>query len=174
MKQDSAVERHSPEVRDNLPISGVVFQRPPVVSYEFGNLVELFRTEWSGVFQEGDGFDHLYFIKNPEPGARPDWHKHEHTLDRYMVIEGVLELVLWDGRENSPTTDEQISVTLEAGSPERYSMVRIPPGVWHTLCWVSPAGGILVNAKDPPFAPESPDKYRVPLSHNAPNPTHRF
>jgi len=174
MKKDPSVRPEGPIVRDDLPIEGVVLQRPPVVAYEYGNLVELFRPEWPGVFASGEELGHLYFINNPQQGGRGEWHKHDLTVDRYSVVKGILELILWDSREGSTSKDAQMSVILEAGSLDRYSMARIPPGVWHTIIWKTVGGGILVNAKDPAFAHTDPDKYRISFETKPPEPDHYF
>lgn len=174
MKKDSAVTPESPTVRVDLPIEGVVLQRPRVVEYEYGNLVELFRPEWPGVFASGEAPGHLYFIDNPQHGGRGEWHKHDLTVDRYSVVKGILELILWDSRDGSASKDVQMSVVLEAGSRDRYSMARIPAGVWHTIIWKTVDGGVLLNAKDPAFVHADPDKYRLAFETKAPEPGHYF
>lgn len=174
MIKDSPATPHQPETLSVPEIEGLVLQRAPSVVYKHGVLVELYREEWDGVFRESEGINHLYLIQNPNEGGRGEWHKHDATLDRYMVAQGTLELILWDDRKESVTRGNQISVTLQPGSSSNYSMARIPPGVWHTLFWRSPGGGVLVNSKNPPFLPSDPDKYRLSLDEMPARPTHFY
>lgn len=158
--QDSPGPLHAPFFASDVPIEGVVLQRAPFVAYEHGELTELFRPEWTGVFQEGETIDHLYAVWAPRGGKRDEWYFHKQTTDRYAVLVGSLWLGLYDGRKVSPSSGAFMAVVLEANSQENYSMVRIPPGVWHSLEWQSQPG-LFINAKTPPYQQASPDKFRV-------------
>lgn len=153
---------HKPEIFLPVPIEGVVVQRSPVVEYSEGSLTELFRPEWVGVFAEAEPIDHLYAVFAPKGGTRKEWSYHAHTLDRYMLVFGGLDIGLYDGREESPSFGAFMVVSLNAESPGSPNSVRIPPMVWHSLRWTSPQG-LFVNAKLPGFNPALVDKFRVPL-----------
>lgn len=159
-KRDQKGPDHRPDLDFDAKIDGVVVAMAPVVPYEYGILTELYRPEWHGVFAEGEAIEHLYAVTN-HAGMRDEWYFHEHTLDRYMVLHGVLELGLYDGREGSATHGEFTVVSLSGGAPGFPNSVRIPPGVWHSLRWTT-QDGLFVNAKLPGFNRELVDKFRIP------------
>lgn len=160
-KRDPEGPDHKPELQFHSKIDGVVIQGCPVVPYAYGTLTELFRPEWHGVFAEGESIEHLYCVRNGS-GMRKEWYFHEHTLDRYMVVLGGLDVGLYDGRGNSPTQGSFEVVSLKSDSPGLPNAIRIPPGVWHSLNW-NTEDGLFVNAKLPGFNRELVDKFRVPL-----------
>ena len=100
-KRDEPGPDHSPLVNAVGEIDGVVTQNTPHVAYEHGTLTELYRPEWAGVFAEGEPIEHLYTVWAPRGGMRREWYFHEHTLDRYMILRGLLDVGLYDGREGS-------------------------------------------------------------------------
>ena len=153
---------HKPVVAPSDVIAGVVVVSFPSVAYSEGVLTELFRPEWEGLVAAGETINHLYTIWAPRGGVRKEWYFHAHSLDRYMVLSGTLRVGLYDGREDSPTHSGFQTVDLHPASEDMPSGLRIPPGVWHSLNWLSPTG-LLVNAKNPPFERAKPDKFRIPL-----------
>jgi dTDP-4-dehydrorhamnose 3,5-epimerase len=144
-------------------IDGVICQGMPFVEYSGGYLTEMFRTTWFGVFQEGESVDHLYTVYAPEGGIRAEWYYHEHTLDRYVLLLGGLDLGLYDAREDSPTFGKFLVVSLQSHDEGSANAIRIPPGVWHSLKWTTETG-MFLNSKLPPYRPGLPDKFRVSLS----------
>jgi dTDP-4-dehydrorhamnose 3,5-epimerase len=160
--KDASVPRHEPEFY-NSGIEGVVLMKSPTVRYLGDNLLtELFRPEWHGVFAPGEPIEQFYTIRAPSGGKRREWYYHEHTLDRYMILSGTLELGLYDGRENSDTYGVFEVLTLAEPGGELPNAMRIPPMVWHSLDWKTPSG-MFLNAKLPGFQPDGPDKFRVQL-----------
>lgn len=153
---------HKPVVAPSDVIAGVVVVSLPSVSYSEGVLTELIRPEWEGLFAAGETINHLYTVWAPRGGARNEWYFHAPTLDRYIVMSGSLRVGLYDAREDSPTHSGFQTVDLHAASEGVPSGLRIPPGVWHSLNWLSPSG-LFVNAKYPPFERAKPDKFRIPL-----------
>lgn len=166
-QRDPSGPDHRPEIYLPQPIDGVVVQRSPVVEYSEGFLTELYRPEWIGVFGEDEPVEHLYAVFAPRGGTRTEWYYHQHTLDRYMLVHGGLEIGLYDGRETSPTYEAFTVVSLRAHTPDSPNSIRIPPGVWHSLRWTTPEG-LFVNAKLPGFNREVVDKFRVPMSELPP------
>lgn len=163
MERDAQGPDHAPDVVLHESIDGVVLQTSPHVAYEAGILTELFRPEWPGVFVPGEPIDHLYTVWSPNGGMRKEWYFHEHTLDRYIILRGRLDLGLYDGREGSATFGAFDVVALGEPASGLPNALRIPPGVWHSLRWASP-DGMFLNAKLPRYNREVPDKFRVPMN----------
>jgi dTDP-4-dehydrorhamnose 3,5-epimerase-like enzyme len=159
--QDKPGPHHRPSILKDSKIDGVVVESSPFVEYLEDNvLTELYRPEWVGVFAEGEPIEHIYTVLAPTGGLRSEWYYHIHTLDRYVLLSGVLLLGLYDGRENSPTYDTFDSYTLGTAKSGLPNAIRIPPGVWHSLKWVEHPG-LFLNAKLPGYLANNPDKYRV-------------
>ncbi len=160
--KDASVPRHEPEFYSS-DINGVILMKSPTVRYLGDNLLtELFRPEWHGVFAKDEPIEHFYTISAPSGGKRREWYYHEHTLDRYLVLSGALEMGLYDGREDSETYGVFEIVTLAEPGGELPNAMRIPPLVWHSLNWKSVSGMCMV-AKLPGFQPDGPDKFRIQL-----------
>jgi len=166
-KRDAPGPDHAPVVSTNDSIVGVVTQAAPHVAYEHGVLTELYRPEWTGVFAEDEPVEHLYTVWAPSGGMRREWYFHEHTLDRYMILRGLLDVGLYDGREGSESLGAFTVVSLGEPGSGLPTAIRIPPGVWHSLAWAS-GDGLFLNAKVPGYSRLEPDKFRVPM-HDLPS-----
>jgi dTDP-4-dehydrorhamnose 3,5-epimerase len=161
-RKDAPVPRHNPEF-DSSGIDGVVLMKSPTVKYLGDNLLtELYRPEWHGVFKGDEPIEHLYTVKASSGGTRTEWYYHEHTLDRYMILSGTLDMGLYDGRKESPSFGLFEVLTLGEPGGDLPNSLRIPPLVWHSLRWKSPSGMFMV-AKLPGFQPDGPDKVRIQL-----------
>ena len=60
------------------------------------------------------------------PGAIKAWHIHKTMTLNNAVISGSAKLVLYDGREGSPTKGELMEIFM---GEENYVLVQIPPGI---------------------------------------------
>jgi dTDP-4-dehydrorhamnose 3,5-epimerase-like enzyme len=142
-------------------INGVVLMKSPSVEYLGDNrLTELYRPEWHGVFEQGEEIQHLYTVKAPSGGTRKEWYFHEHTLDRYMMLTGALDIGLYDAREDSETFGVYEIVSIAEPGGDLPNAIRIPPLVWHSLIWKS-SPGMFLNAKLPGYEAKLPDKFRI-------------
>ncbi len=160
-KRDPEGPDHKPMISELVEIDGVTTGTSPYVRYGENNLLtELYRPEWIGVFKEGESIEHLYTVLAPSGGMRKEWYFHEHTLDRYMVLSGLLNVGLYDGRPDSKTFGNFMVVSLGEPSSGLPNALRIPPLVWHSLKWESEQG-MFLNAKLPGYARVKPDKFRV-------------
>ncbi len=71
-------------------------------------------------------FGEIYFT-SIYGGVVKGWHRHRLMVLNYACIWGRIKLVLFDGREDSPTHGGLIERFL---GPDDYSLVVIPPGIW--------------------------------------------
>jgi dTDP-4-dehydrorhamnose 3,5-epimerase len=127
-----------------------------------GTLCELFDPRW-GVQPDPMVFAYAYTIR---PGAAKGWAVHRAHHDRYAFMQGELEVVLYDEREDSPTGGLEASVFL---SELHRSLLTIPPGVWHAERNVGKSDVLVVNFPTAPYDHASPDKERLPLdTHELP------
>lgn len=84
------------------------------------------------------------------PGAIKAWHLHKAMTLNYVVVTGRIKLVLYDGREGSPTKGELMELFL---SPEDHKRVTVPSGVWNGFKGVSPEPAIVANCATLPHDP---------------------
>ena len=160
--RDQPGPNHEP-VAIKSKINDVVLMKSPSVEYLGDNLLtELYRPEWQGVFELGEEIQHLYTVKAPSGGTRKEWYFHEHSLDRYMLLSGSLDVGLYDNRKDSDTFGTFEIVSLEEPGGTLPNAIRIPPLVWHSLIWKS-SSGMFLNAKLPGYDAKTPDKFRVKL-----------
>lgn len=155
---EESAARDVPEL-DELAIPGVIRAKFPVVPYNGSTLVEPHRAGWTSIYDEP--IDHLYWIVTAR-GERRRWGRHTRTVDRYAVVQGIIEVALIDGRDATPTTDDALVVVLDGAAGDG---LRIPPGVWHTFRAVTPTA-VLLNSKAPPYDPTEVDKDLLPMPND--------
>jgi len=121
-----------------------------------GTVCELYDPRW-GVSPAEMVFAYMFTIR---PGQAKGWGMHREHEDRYAFLDGELELVLFDGREDSPTARQESRLFL---SDLRRQLVVIPRGVWHAERNVGSRDVRVVNFPTIPYDHANPDKYRLPL-----------
>lgn len=140
-------------------IDGVVLRSLVTQADERGTLTEIYDLRWNLL---SDPLVYVYEF-TIRPGYAKGWIMHRLQTDRLMLLRGAVRVVLYDGREQSPTFGliNQITVT-------EYNRMVIcyPAGVWHALQNVGTSDSVLINMPTQPYQHEDPDKYRLPLSND--------
>ncbi len=137
-------------------ISGVVLREVKnVYKRSGGTLTELYRQDW----KTDQGTIDQVFQNILEPGQVSAWHMHEHTTDRLFVNLGSLKVVLFDGRNASPTRGVINEFCLGLQRP---GLLVIPPGVWHGVKNIGSQVAALINMVDRAYAYDAPDHWRLP------------
>lgn len=88
------------------------------------------------------------------------WGLHKEHEDRYFVISGELELVLFDPRPESSTYNKICKVYL-SGNQSR--LVNVPKFVWHADHNIGNSELVVLNFPTIQYDHSKPDKYRLPL-----------
>jgi len=96
------------------------------------------------------GFGEIYF-STIYPGVIKAWHLHSVMTLNYAVVVGMIKLVLYDPREDSPTQGELQELVI---GQENYSLVTIPPHVWNGFKGVGTQMAIVANCATHPHDPE--------------------
>ena len=60
------------------------------------------------------------------PGVVKGWHYHKLQTDHFVIVKGMMKVVLYDGREDSPTKGEVNEFFMGEKNP---ILLVIPPGV---------------------------------------------
>ncbi|MEK7290545.1 MAG: dTDP-4-dehydrorhamnose 3,5-epimerase family protein, partial [Planctomycetota bacterium] len=79
-------------------IDGVKIKKLKVIPDERGRLMEILRND-DAIFLK---FGQVY-ITTAYPGVVKAWHYHKIQTDHFAVVLGMMKVVLYDGRKDSPT-----------------------------------------------------------------------
>lgn len=113
-------------------------------------------------------FGEIYF-STIHPGVIKGWHVHQTMVINYAVPVGMIKLVLYDGRDESPTKGEIQEIFI---GEENYCLVRVPTGVVNGFKAVGGRMAVVANCAtiphDPteitridPFTPDIPYKWDI-------------
>lgn len=141
-------------------IDGVSVREVLNVPKANGYLTEMYRRDWK---ESAGGVDQIFQVVL-DPGAISAWHAHANTIDRLFVSYGRMRIVLYDGREDSPTHGMVNEFRFGTIRP---AMIHVPPRVWHGVQNVDAHVSILVNVVDRAYDYEDPDHWRVPADSPA-------
>lgn len=106
-------------------IEGVEIKELTTYSDQRGYFREILRRT-DPIFPEGFGqLSHSLMY----PGVAKAWHFHQTQVDWWYVPVGVLKVVLYDLRPDSPTRGERMELLM--GEHQPTIVLKIPPGVAH-------------------------------------------
>jgi dTDP-4-dehydrorhamnose 3,5-epimerase len=94
-------------------------------------------------------FGEVYFA-TAYPGVIKGWHLHTRQVQNYAVVAGMVKLVIYDPRDESPTRGELQEVFL---GDDNYALVRIPPGVYNGWKCIGTATAMVANCATEPHDP---------------------
>lgn len=134
-------------------IHGVHTKNLRVMPDERGRLMEILRCD-DELFEK---FGQVYMTTN-YPGVVKGWHYHHKQSDNVTCIKGMIKLVLFDGRKDSPTYREINEFFLGEYKP---LLVHIPPYVYHGWKCISETESMVVNTVTEPYNYEHPDEHRA-------------
>jgi dTDP-4-dehydrorhamnose 3,5-epimerase len=137
-------------------IHGVRFWRVPTHSDERGSVTELYNPAWNW-HPEPLVYSYTFTIR---PGIVKGWNLHKEHEDRYCILQGEMELVLYDAREDSPTFGRIGRIVL---SEHDRRLVNVPRFVWHADRNIGTRDVVVVNFPTKPYDHANPDKYRLPI-----------
>jgi dTDP-4-dehydrorhamnose 3,5-epimerase len=143
------------ESTDKL-IAGVVFHEVTTHPDERGMLCEIFDPRWGW---HPDPLIYCYCF-TVRPGMIKGWAYHKKHEDRYFILFGEVEVVLYDDRPDSPTYKLVSKIVL---SEFRRRLMNIPIGVWHASRNLGSKDVVGLNFPTMQYDHANPDKYRLPL-----------
>ena len=135
-------------------IDGVKVRKLRLIPDERGFLMEMMRTDWD----EFEKFGQTY-ITAVYPGVVKGWHYHQKQTDNFICVHGMAKVVLYDGREGSPTQGEINEFFMGTLNP---IMLKIPRGVMHGFKGISEEMTLIVNVPTELYDYQEPDEYRLP------------
>ncbi len=138
------------------PIEGVHNREVRHVPRDHGIITEIFRPEW-----DPTGLPIVQIYQSRLfPGAIGAWSCHARNIDRLFVNQGLIKVVLYDGRKDSPT--HGVINEIHAGDA-RPAMIVLPVGVWHGLQNLGTIDALVLNFPSRAYDYEDPDHYRLPI-----------
>ncbi len=136
------------------PIHGVRVERLRPIPDERGRLMELY----SSLSDLYVGFAHSY-LTTAYPGVTKAWHLHREQVDTMVAIHGMVKLVLFDGRSDSPTQGRLNEIFMGTHDP---MLVQVPCGVFHGFKCISEHEALVINFPSRPYLRDDPDEIRIP------------
>ena len=132
-------------------IKGVLIQPLREIATEGGPVLHMLRAD-SPLYQ---GFGEVYFSV-VQPGAVKAWKRHRLQTQHFAAPAGLIEVVIYDDREHSPSRGVVESHLL--GRPDQYRLLRIPPLLWYGFTARGSAPGLLANCADIPHSPDESER----------------
>lgn len=139
-------------------IEGVTVKNLRVFSDERGRLMEMLRND-DTLFK---GFGQVY-LTTAYPGVVKAWHYHRKQWDHFVTVAGMMKVVLYDSREDSPTRGEVNEFFMGVHNP---ILVQIPPMVYHGFKCISDTEATVINTVTETYNYKDPDEFRVDPHEN--------
>jgi dTDP-4-dehydrorhamnose 3,5-epimerase len=127
------------------PISGVAVKKLNTIPDGRGFILHMLRND-DPLFTQ---FGEIYFSA-AYPGVIKGWHIHTRMTLNYAVVQGMVKLVLYDDRANSPTRGALMEIYL---GERNHLLVQIPPHVWNGFTTIGPETAIVANCSSIPHDP---------------------
>ena len=127
-------------------IHGVLTMPLRQIEDERGAVLHMVRSDWP-IFER---FGEIYFSE-VNHGHVKAWKRHRLMTQHFAVPRGRIRLVIHDTRPDSPSLG--VIETIILGRPDRYLLIKIPPGLWYGFQGVSEEPALLANMADRPHDP---------------------
>jgi len=134
-------------------IEGVKIKKLKVIPDERGRLMEMLRSDDELFLKFGQ-----VYMTTAYPGVVKGWHYHKKQTDNFVVVKGMMKVVLYDGREKSPSYKEMNEFFMGEHNP---ILLQIPTYVYHGFKCISDAEAMCINIPTEPYSYKQPDEYRV-------------
>jgi len=142
-------------------IDGVKIKKLRVIPDERGRLMEMLRADDEIFIKFGQ-----VYLTTIYPGVVKGWHYHKKQIDNFAVVDGMVKVVLYDARENSPTYKELNEFFMGDHNP---MLLQVPAYVYHGFKCIGLKEALIINCPTEPYNYESPDEYRIdPHSNEIP------
>ncbi len=156
---DVLVAKHSAvdaqgKLRHDL-IDGVQFRPCRPVPHEDGHLMEIARASWEIL---GGPLVQVH-LTTTFAGRVRAWGVHTENTDRLFIAAGLVKIVVYDGRKDSPTRGRLNEFTLSDRNP---GLLIVPPNLYHGWKNIGTTEALIINMPDRMYDYESPDALDLP------------
>jgi dTDP-4-dehydrorhamnose 3,5-epimerase len=153
--KDEATVNSAGEPFAPLP-EGVTFRHAPTHIDDRGSVCEVFDPRWQW-HPDPLVFVYMFTLR---PGKIKGWGLHKLHEDRYFVLVGEMQVMMYDVRPDSSTRNTISTVVL---SEYDRRLMNIPAGIWYANRNIGNKDAVIVNFPTQPYNHADPDKYRLPL-----------
>lgn len=126
-------------------IAGVLVRPLRRIPDERGQILHMLRAD----APHFERFGEIYFSM-VYPGAVKGWHRHRRMTLNYAVPHGMIKLVLYDDRADSPSRGQLEELFI---GRDQYLLVRIPPLVWNGFKGLGTEPALVANCATLPHDP---------------------
>jgi len=140
-------------------INGVLIKPLKKIPDERGTIMHMMRCDDPDFRKFGE----IYF-STVYPGVVKGWHLHKEMTLNYAVVFGMIKLVLYDERENSPTKGGVQEIFL---GWDNYCLVTIPPMVWNGFKGIGTTMAVVANLTSVPYGSDEIERLN-PLDEHIP------
>jgi len=144
----------------NAPIEGVWFRPTRPVPHEDGHVAEVARADWDIV---GGPIVQVH-TTTTFPDRIRAWGLHQRSTDRLFVVEGLVRIVVFDGRAGSATCGR---LNVFAVSPKNPGLLVIGPNLYHGWKNIGANEAIIINMPTVMYDHEAPDALDLPWDSEA-------
>jgi dTDP-4-dehydrorhamnose 3,5-epimerase len=141
-------------------IHDVQFRQTRPVPHEDGHVTEVARVSWS--------ITHEPIVQvhttTTFAGRVRAWGLHQESTDRLFVVTGLVKVVVFDGRNHSPTFGRISEFTVSEKNP---GLLLIPPNLYHGWKNIGPSEAVIINMPSRMYDYESPDALDLPWDSEA-------
>ena len=124
-------------------IEGVIVKPLQKIPDERG-CIHLMMSNDDNIFEQ---FGQIYFSE-VYPGVVKGWHAHIKTTLNYAVIKGMIKLVLYDKREDSPTCGVLNELFI---GDKNYCLVHVPPRIINGFKGIGTKPALVANCSTHPY-----------------------
>ena len=135
-------------------IHGVKTKPLRVLPDERGRVMEILRAD-DDLFVK---FGQVY-VTTTYPQVVKAWHFHQVQIDNIVAVQGMIKLVLFDSRADSPSKGEINEFFIGIHNPV---LVQVPSQVYHGWKCISEEEAIIMNIPTEVYAYHAPDEHRLP------------
>jgi len=135
-------------------IKGVRLKKLLVIPDERGWLMEILRCD-DEIFEK---FGQVY-LTTAYPGVVKAWHYHKKQTDNFTCLRGMMKVVLYDARKESPTYQDLMEIFIGEKNPV---LISVPPGVYHGFKGIGMDTAYFLSVPTLPYNYKEPDEYRLP------------
>lgn len=153
LAKSSAVDEHG-ELRTPL-IDGLRLRPTRPVPHEDGTLAEVARVAWDEV----DLPIVQVHITTTYPGRIRAWGLHQGSTDRLFVVKGLVSIVVYDGRVDSPTVGVCNEIRLSERNP---GLLVIHPNLFHGWKNIGVDEAFIINMPSSQYTHDRPDALDLP------------
>jgi dTDP-4-dehydrorhamnose 3,5-epimerase len=154
----SAVDRHGDLLQ--VPIDGLRFRPTRPVPHDDGTVAEIARAQWPEV----DLDIVQVHLTTTLPGRTRAWGLHEASTDRLFVVKGLVSIVVFDGRQDSPTFGSVNEFRVSERNP---GLLVIPPKLYHGWRNIGIDEAYLINMPSAQYEHDGPDALDLPYESAA-------